>query len=163
MAGALRGWWRGGSAQLAWVLERCADEVTYDLAVRGLDLGELWRQRRWHFLWVLILGLPRNSLTKEALSLDEEFAVRLLDHEETTGQAAVRMSEFSPEVEASYAVVDRLADVIAGLIQLGGGTPPRIPAMPRPKTALDRLREERRVEKHRELVRRFRAGQRPPS
>lgn len=94
-------------------------------------------------------------MTKEVLAQDDEFAARLLDHGDEAVTAAVRQSEFSPEVEALHAVIDRLGEVITGLVALGGGRPGPVPAMPRPQTAIDRVREQRRRERHYDLVSRI--------
>lgn len=144
------------AAELVWVLDRCADEVTYDLITRGLDLGELWRERRWHLLWTTLIYLPRNSATKEKLVLDEEFAERVLRREEARGAdaeaKAISMRDYSPEVEALYAVIDRLGDVISGLVGLSGGKPKRVKPMPRPETAFMRVKRRKRLEAHRSLA-----------
>lgn len=67
----------------------------------------------------------------------------------------MRLSEFSPEVEALHAVIDRLGDVLVALVRLGNGRPAPIPPMRRPQTAVDRVREQRRIAEHRELVARI--------
>lgn len=105
---------------------------------------------------MLITGLPRHSLTKEALAQDEEFATRIVagrtdEDLRAQGRAAVAISEFTPEVAALYDVVDRLGEVCAGLTQLGGKRPRPVRPVPRPKTALDRVAHENRRKAHRAL------------
>jgi hypothetical protein len=64
------------------------------------------------------------------------------------------MAEWSPELEALAAAVDRLSDVAAILLAAGGARPPYMSRYPRPVTAVDRARSEARHHRHRELVRR---------
>lgn len=65
-----------------------------------------------------------------------------------------RMTEWSPEVAAIVAAVDRLGELIGALVSVNGGTPPKIPAYPRPVTAAQRARKRKRIEGHYDLVRR---------
>lgn len=83
------------------------------------------------------------------MSQDDEL-VELLAQDKDDDEASppVRWSEFSPEVEAIYAAVDRLSDVVAGQVALGGKKPPRLPAMRRPETAWTRVKRKKRDAKH---------------
>jgi hypothetical protein len=54
------------------------------------------------------------------------------------------MRDWSPELEALYALMDRLGDVVQAVIASQGGKPPRIKPMPRPRTATDELNDPRR-------------------
>lgn len=63
-----------------------------------------------------------------------------------------RFSEFSPETEALYIVADRLGDVCSGLVGLGGGKPKRTQPLPRPKTAVQRVKDRQRRVRHEALV-----------
>lgn len=104
-------------------------------------------------LLVLVESLPRNSLTGEAMSQDDELVEMV-----ASGQAAeptskaIRMAEFSPEVEALYGAIDRLGDVVSGLVGLGGKKPPRIAPVPRPETAWTRFAHHQDLAAHRALV-----------
>jgi hypothetical protein len=114
------------------------------------------RERRCRTLLNLLLNLPRTSLLKEAMSQDEEFYEQMLSS--GTGDAdvqkviAIRYSEFSPEVEALYSVIDRLGDVVSGLVGLGGKKPKRITPMKRPETAAARVARRRQQREHDALV-----------
>lgn len=55
----------------------------------------------------------------------------------------MRMRDWSPEMEILVAAVDRLGEVIRAVVAAQGGKPPKIPAMPRPRTASDKLRDPR--------------------
>lgn len=58
--------------------------------------------------------------------------------------AAVRMRDWSPEMEILVAAVDRLGEVVQAVVAAQGGKPPKIPPLPRPKTATDKLRDPRK-------------------
>lgn len=125
--------------------------------VRGLDLGELWRDRRWALLWTILMQLPAASNVKAALANDDEFALMVLDGRDIDdlrqpGKSAVSLAEYTPEVAALYDVIDRLGDVCAGLVGLGGGKPKRTKPVPRPKSAFERVAIENRRKQHQSLV-----------
>jgi hypothetical protein len=104
----------------------------------------------------LIEGLPRNTLTQEAMSQDDELVELILstrDREEVS-TSGMRWREFSPEVEMAYAVVDRLGDVITATVSTASKKPPRIPALKRPETAWQRVEKRLDRERHDALVRR---------
>ena len=84
---------------------------------------------------------------------DREFVVLLEtpDEDDDAGKA-IRLSDFSPEVEALYNVIDRLGDIVSGVVGLGGKRPPKIPTMRRPLTALKDIQFERRLAEHKALV-----------
>lgn len=63
-----------------------------------------------------------------------------------------RMSEYSADVEMLTVLVDRIAELINLMVAINGGAPSPIQHAPRPQTALERVRERRRVEKHRSVV-----------
>lgn len=63
------------------------------------------------------------------------------------------MSEFSVEVELLSVIADRLAEntqAIAILAKAKASQPPR--PMPRPDTAIQRIRRRRRIAKHESIV-----------
>ncbi len=88
-------------------------------------------------------NLPRNSSYVEAVSLDEELAQQAMQTPAPKGPA-VRMRDWSPQLEILTLLVDRLGEVIQAVIAAQGGKPPKITPMPRPKTAADELRDPRR-------------------
>jgi hypothetical protein len=65
-----------------------------------------------------------------------------------------RLTEFSAEVAAIAAAVDRLGELIGALVAVNGGTPPKLQPYPRPVTAIERVRRRQRMEAHFDLVRR---------
>lgn len=114
----------------------------------------MWRERRWRDLLTLIDWLPRNSAYMQAISDDEEFAEHVLNDPDASkkGDRRPRVSEWSIEVEKLTDVVDRLGEVMQAVVAAAGSKPPKVRPQPRPKTAIDRLREQRRYEHHRKVV-----------
>jgi len=101
--------------------------------------------------WDLITHLPRTSPLKAALAEDPEIPL---------GEAGdVPWTEFSPEVQALAEVRDLLASLLANVIALGGGKPPKIPPYPRPgdtrRKAADKARFAERWRRHKELAARL--------
>lgn len=91
------------------------------------------------------------------MSQDDELVAVLAEGQDLDDMPAarIRMSEYTPEVEALYGCIDRLGDVVSGLVGLGGKKPPHIAAMKRPETAWERIAHSRDVEKHERTVRRL--------
>lgn len=127
-----------------------------DLTFRGVDLLALFQECRFRLLLNLVTSLPRNTHTGEAMSQDDELVAMITAGRAPAAEAsrAIRMAEFSPEVEALYGVTDRLGDVVSGLVGLGGRKPPRISPLPRPSTAWERFAHRQDLERHQALVRR---------
>jgi hypothetical protein len=65
------------------------------------------------------------------------------------------VSEWSPAVSELNNAVDRLGELTNVIITVFGGKPTRIRPRPRPITAIDRLRDQQRVDQHRSLVTRL--------
>ena len=49
------------AVRLAELLSRYGESIEADLALKGWDLTELWRARRWRFVLNLVDHLPRDS------------------------------------------------------------------------------------------------------
>jgi hypothetical protein len=111
----------------------------------GADLGELWRSRQWRKLLNFIERLGRNTFFSEVMSKDEELAKRVLNRKKKIGEEEPpperRMAEFSADTELLTIVADRLGELIAVTAASRGGRmrPPK--ALPRPKTALQKMRD----------------------
>lgn len=114
----------------------------------------LWRERRWRELLTLIDWLPRNTAYMEAISNDDEMAEQVLRQPESQqrGSRRPRISEWSAEMEKLTDLVDRMGEVMQAVVASAGGKPPKVHPQPRPKTAVDRLREKKRYEHHRKVV-----------
>lgn len=119
-----------------------------------LDLATEWRSRRWRRLLNIIDHLPRNSAYREAVAEDEDLARQLLKVKPPDDDAVPvrRMSDWSAEVEMLTAVLDRLGELVQAVAALGGAKPRRVQPAPRPVTAFERVRRNRRADQHRALV-----------
>lgn len=125
--------------------------------VHHLDLTAEWRSRRWRRLLNLLDGLRRTSHVSEALAMDEELAEMYLADErrrragEPTGNGR-RPSEFTVEAELLSHTVDRLGELIGAFAAGRGARRRRVEPMPRPETALHRVRQRRARSQHRYTV-----------
>lgn len=112
----------------------------------------MFRTRRWRLLLNLIDHLPRNSSYVEAQLADTELAEALLASDQEMPAPRRRMSEWSPEVEALAAVVDRLGEVVAVLVAVNGGKPGQLKPYLRPVTAADEVRARQAHQSHLRLL-----------
>lgn len=91
---------------------------------------------------------------------DEELAEQMALRPPADTEPGVQMADWSPEMEALSLIVDRLGEVMRAVIAtIPKAKVPAIKPMPRPRTAFDRVRQRRRVAKHRALVARVLPGQ----
>ena len=122
--------------------------------VHRLDLSEEWQGRRWRRLLNLLDGLRRTSHIHEAMTLDEELARIVLERERRDGpkegnpRGKRRMTEFSVEAELLSHAVDRLGELINVHAATRGSKPRRVQPMPRPESALAKVRERQSRRKH---------------
>lgn len=79
---------------------------------------------------------------------DDEWADQIVDRiPESSGGPSVE--EWSQEAGYLALVVDRLGELLRAVVATGGGKPPKVRPLPRPRTAIDRAmtrRSRRRVE-----------------
>jgi hypothetical protein len=142
--GPLRADEPGGSQRLAGLLERYGGAIEADLAFRGVDLAQLWRQRRWRFLLNLIEHLPRTSAFAEAVAEDDELADETVKHLNPDSRRTMPVSEYGPAVELLAAIYDRLGQQITATVAAAGAKrPPKPKPFPRPVTAIERARRRR--------------------
>jgi hypothetical protein len=153
------------SAQrLTYLVDHYRSALVYDLRERlGVDLGELWRARRWRTLLDYIDHLPSHSWYSVAVANDEEHAKMIaesLAEREREGEkqpTGPDMHTWTPEVAA----ITRLTDAVNRLhyiIPAAQGDKKVKPPEPLPRpitaleTALKRAEEQRRKRKHESLV-----------
>lgn len=125
--------------------------------IHQLDLTGEWQGRRWRRLLNLLDGLPRTSHVSEAFAMDEDLAEIYLDHErqrkdEEPARSSRRYSEFTPEVELLSCAVDRLGELIVAHAAGKGARRRKVEPMPRPETALHRVRMKRTRNHHQYTV-----------
>lgn len=138
--------------RLATLVTRYGKAIEYDLAGR-VDLGEAWRARRWRYLLNLIDQLPRDSAYIEAFANDDLAAEQIVDRNEPP--ARPRLSEWSPVVELLTALLDSQRELIQVVAWTRGAKIRSLEPLPRPLTAVDRVRRRRRDAKHRALTARL--------
>lgn len=102
-----------------------------------------------------IEGLPAASRYQAAIANDEEVAQMILDMEEENGGASEwspPLSEYDLNNTLLSLIVDSLASLQATIVAVNGGKPSKPEPLPRPKTAVDRLREKRSQERQQVIV-----------
>jgi hypothetical protein len=62
------------------------------------------------------------------------------------------MTEWTPDVAVLTGIHDRLGEVVGAIIASAGGKPPKLKPSPRPRTAVDRLRQQAAKSRHEALV-----------
>jgi hypothetical protein len=132
------------------------DAAEQDLwEVHKLDLSTEWQSRRWRRLLNLLDGLRRTSHVSEALAMDEDLAEMYLEQERrrrSKPASTRRYSEFTIEAELLSHAVDRLGELIVAHAAGRGGRRRRVEPMPRPETALHRVRQRRARNHHKYTV-----------
>jgi hypothetical protein len=126
--------------------------------VHQLDLSTEWQSRRWRRLLNLLDGLRRTSHVSEALAQDEELAEMYLEHERRRADkpgSGRRYSEFTVEAELLSHAVDRLGELISAQAAGRGARLRKVQPMPRPETALHRVRQRRAHRTHQYTVARM--------
>lgn len=152
--------------RLAYLVDHYRAAIANDLQVTAhLDLGDLWRARRWTLLLDVIDRLPAHSWYASSVSMDEEHArlmaeaimAREANGEEPEAKGP-SLTGWTPEVAVLTNVLDatRRVEYAVYAAQHGkkAGEPPK--PSPRPVTplesALKRAEFNRRQAKHQALV-----------
>ena len=125
-----------------------------------MSFRQLWRQRRWTLLLDLIDRLPRDTYYWQVITQDPEHAemmVKAQERAEREGTAkaspAPPMSSWSPVVDAVTTLTDRVNSLIYVTRASNGDKQVKPPKpLPRPETALPRIRNRRRQEQHNKLA-----------
>lgn len=100
-----------------------------------------------------------SSAYREAMVNDPEVAEALARAPKPTARPRPQLREFTPEVALMTAMVDRLTEVATGVVALGGAKPGKPEQLPRPETAVDRLRRELERASYRSLLAEVEAAQ----
>lgn len=156
--------------RLAYLVDKYRAPIAHDLqVVARLDLGELWRARRWVKILDVLDRLPAHSWYSASVSMDEEHAKMIADsimaQVEATGEKPKEkgpaLTSWSPEVAAITTLTDAVNGVRYAVIASasGGkaGEPPKPLARPRTplETALALAEHRRRKAKHEALAARL--------
>lgn len=83
---------------------------------------------------------------------DDEFADQILDQVDDEPSSSPALEDWSPDAPFLATMVDRMGEMVAAFIASKGGKSPTVKPTPRPKTALDRARSRRSVDRHLSLV-----------
>jgi hypothetical protein len=100
---------------------------------------------------VLLQGLPASSRLIEAQLDDPEYAAWVAEQPEGS-PSGPRLSDWTPDVARLTDIYDRLGEVVAAVIASSGGKPPKMRPLPRPRTAVDRMRNLAAKSRHEALV-----------
>lgn len=160
--------------RLAYVVDRYADDLAYDLRVyASMDLAEMWRTRRWRTLLRTIDRIPGHSLYAEAVSMDEEhaemLAASMAEREGAESDAAPggpALRTWTPELKALTEVIDGVRRVEWAVIAAAGKGAPKPPEpLPRPSSlmaqAMKKAETKRRLKAHQNLTQRLLPHKRP--
>lgn len=159
-----------GSAQrLAYLIDHYRSALVYDLqAFSGVDLGALWRERRWRTLLDLIDHLPGHSWYSSAVSSDPEHAAMIAESLAARQDEGERVDTgpalhtWTPEVAIMTQVLDAVRSVQHAIVAVNsekGKVPEPPKPAPRPHTPLEaaikRADFERRKTRHDALAKRL--------
>lgn len=153
--------------RLAYLVDHYRASIASDLMTYArLDLGELWRARRWTLMLDILDRLPGHSWYAATVSMDEEHA-RMMAEALASRQARGEepeskgppLTSWTPEVAVMTSVLDAVRQVTHAVVavQAPKGKTPDAPApSPRPVTPLERAMKQaehrRRQQVHRDLV-----------
>lgn len=134
--------------RLAYLVDHYRSGIVYDLRVfANVDLGELWRSRRWRTLLDLIDHLPAHSWYSATVSMDEEYAAMMAeqilarqDAGEEKESSGPSLTTWTPEVSYLARIEDAVRytawATFAAQAGKAAGEPPK--PGPRPITPLER-------------------------
>lgn len=156
--------------RLAYLLDHYRRGITYDLRVHaGVDVGHLWRERRWVHLLDLLDHLPGHSWYAASVTMDEEHAKMMaeaLSEREKAGEKSEdkgpALTGWTQEVAALTNILDAVRGVTHAVVAVNspkGKTPEPPKPAPRPVTPLERAMKaadfRRKKAKHESLVARM--------
>lgn len=123
------------------------------------------RTRDWRTIWAFKDRLRRGSEYKVALAMDRGLAERIVeledearengDEDEFASDEPPTPSGYTLDTYLLLSIVDALQGVQAAVIAAAGADPPSMNPMPRPQTALDVVRDERRLVRMNSLIDEF--------
>ncbi|MEU2033579.1 hypothetical protein [Nocardia amamiensis] len=137
---------------------------------RGIDVRDCFgpnhvRTRDWRTVWAFKDRLPHGSQYRSALAMDRELAEQMsaaededLDLYEADEEPAGPTPEgYTIDSYLLLSIIDALQGVQVAVIAAAGGDPPQIKPMPRPVSALELVRDERRDRAMQRLIDEFTA------
>lgn len=159
----------GSARRLAYLVDHYRAGISYDLQTYAhLDLGTMWRERRWTTLLDILDHLPGHSWYSATIAMDEEHAnmvARIMVERGTNEEKAdtgPSLTNYTPEVAAMKDVLDAINHLtyVLATVNSERGKGPKEPApTKRPVTPLEnaikRAEYEIRKAKHDTLVARL--------
>lgn len=156
--------------RLAYLVDHYRAAINSDLATYArLDLGDLWRARRWTLLLDVLDRLPAHSWYAATVSMDEDHARMMAEAIQARQDAGEEPSSKGPALTTwtpEVAVMTNILDAVRGVqhavvaVQAPKGKSPEPPKpSPRPVTPLERALKlaeyNRRKSSHEALVARM--------
>jgi hypothetical protein len=132
--------------RLTYLVDRYRSALTYDLRQHlGVDLGELWRARRWRTLLDYIDHLPGHTWYAASVASDPEHAKMLAESianrpagDGDEADPGPPLQTWTPEVAATYMVTDAIRSLEHTVVMANGGKGEPPAPLSRPNTILDR-------------------------
>lgn len=135
--------------RLAYLVDNYRAAISNDLHIHAqVDLGELWRARRWTLLLDIIDRLPAHSWYASSVSMDEDHAKMMAEalaarekSGEETKEVGPSLTTWTPEVAALTNILDAVRGVQHAVVavQAPKGKAPEAPKpAPRPVTPLEK-------------------------
>lgn len=147
-------------------LQRFGDALEVDLQVRGADLTDLFRRRRWRKMLNMIDHLPYSSHYRQEMLNDEEFARAIMERQAKQNaptKGGVPVSEYTQEVDLLRTLIVAVRALQATVSSALGGTPGQIEPPPGPITLLKQMENDIRQAAHESLVARVLPKTPPPA
>lgn len=117
----------------------------------GIDIHDFIRGRRkWTEFYRLISRLPRHGHFYASLLDNERDAAELVKRGEST---TFGMRDWTYERELLTLLIEEIRSLHSTLVSAHGGKGFKVNPLPRPVTAVDRLRRRERWARHDDLVR----------
>lgn len=136
------------------MIDRHGEAIEYDLHHElHIDIHDYFRgTRKWTEFYRLIHRLPAHGHFKASLLDSEEDAAVLLERGEPT---TFGMRDWTYERELLSALVDSVRSLHSSFVAANtkGGKGFEVKPLPRPVTAIDRIKKRQRWQRHHELAR----------
>lgn len=120
-----------------------------------MDLDVWYSAGRWVGLVELIDMLPTACRLNEAIANDPEMAALMIDQPQLSEPWSPRVSEHSLETMILMDISDGIKSLQQVNVAVAGGKPAKDNPFPRPRTAIDRLREREDLDLFHEMQAKF--------
>lgn len=149
--------------RLLYMVQKFGDGIEYDLRnhLQGVDLGTLWRGRRWRELLNLLDQLPQDTHMNRLLTTDEDYMEAVLGdaeptEDEATGPKPPSMAHWSQTNAMLAQLIDAVNRLTATNQGIAGAKNPKFEPFPRPENAAQKIMARRAREvaqrRHQQMV-----------